>query len=574
MPGYRGGLPRIRQEAESRVNIRNSIERTLHVTTVTDNERPHGFRLLRYFTLTSFLAILGLSVALYFLERMEEAFFRLVQTEQAAFFASTQTDQARRQDAEAHANLLAVYEVSHVNLTRVFANVLWDSSFAPFVARAQAISADHCRSPGAGSVATTPECLAEIGRSIMALPGFAALDAKAYATMQKTTAFKIKVFDQRGMTIYSSEHAQIGEDKSGNFGWQTAAAGRPASELTHRDRFSAFEGVVENRDLISSYIPVRSTEGDQVVGVFEIYSDVTPLLDQIKEASARMRERAAANLRTVEEVATENQLKVGANVDWVLGIIGGLLLLLYAALWILARNAQRIIDSQAQAQERAIRREAIWHHDKMAALATMADNVSHEVGNPLATISGLAQEMESEQRQRNGTVGKPRLILEQTERIADMVRSIADFAGARGQEPELVDVNRMVKAVCDFVAFDRRLGGRSIHFQAAPSIPACRVIPDHLNEVLMTLLLSAEPPDIGHQPIDAIQVGTASLDGHILIRADFGTGTMGGSWPTNASSEARLDSVSRRVAAMGGRFTRIGTSVEILLPGGVAQHGG
>jgi len=90
----------------------------------------------------------------------------------------------------------------------------------------------------------------------------------------------------------------------------------------------------------------------------------------------------------------------------------------------------------------------------------------------------------------------------------------------------------------------------------------------------MTLLLSAEPPDIGHQPIDAIQVGTASLDGHILIRADFGTGTMGGSWPTNASSEARLDSVSRRVAAMGGRFTRIGTSVEILLPGGVAQHGG
>lgn len=555
------------------MNIRESIERPLDVTRVLESERPHGFRLLRYFTLTSFLAILGLSIALYFLERMEEAFFRQVQAEQAAFFASTQMDQVRRQDADAHANLLAVYEVSHVNLTRVFANVLWDSSFAPFVAQAQAVSANHCRSPAATPGATTtPDCVAAAGRSIMALPGFAALDAKAYATMQKTSAFKIKVFDRRGLTIYSSEHGQIGEDKSGNFGWQTAAGGRPASELTHRDRFSAFEGVVENRDLISSYIPVRSTEDSQVVGVFEIYSDVTPLLDQIKEASARMHERAAANLRTVEEVATENQRKVGANVDWVLGIIGGLLLLLYAALWILARNAQRIIDSQAQAQERAARREAMWHSDKMAALATMADNVSHEVGNPLATIAGLAQEMAAEQRQRNCPASEPRLILKQTERIADMVRSIADFAGARGQEPELVDVNRMVKAVCAFVAFDRRLGGRPIHCRPAPSIPACRVIPDHLNEVLMNLLLSAERLDLAGKPVDAIQVTTTSRDGHVLIGVDFGAGATEGNWPNNAASEARLDSVGRRVANMGGQFARVGTSVEILLPGGVEPH--
>jgi signal transduction histidine kinase len=562
----------LRQEAEIRVNRSESVGPTLDVGTDVASEGPQGFRLLRYFTLTSLAAILVLSVALYVLERMEESFFREVQIEQAAFFSSTQMDQARRQDAEARANLLAVYEVSHVNLTRVFANVLWDSSFAPFVASAQVLSVDDCQQPVAGT--PVAECYAEVGRKIMALPGFGALDAKALATMQKTTAFKIKVFDRRGMTIYSSEHGQIGEDKSANFGWQTAAGGRPASELTHRDRFSAFEGTVENRDLISSYIPVRSTEGDQIVGVFEIYSDVTPLLDQIKEASARMHERAAANLRTVEEVASENQRKVGANVDWVLGIISGLLLLLYAALWILARNAQRIIDRQAQAQERAIRREAIWHRDKMAALATMADNVSHEVGNPLATISGLAQEIESEQRKQNCTVCKPGLILEQTERIADMVRNIADFAGARGQDPELVDVNRMIKAVCDFVAFDRRLHGRRIRFHPAQDIPACRVIPDHLNEVMMNLLLSALEADVDDQPVDAIQVSTTTRDRRVLISVNFGAGAKGGHWPTNVSSDARLDSVGRRVGSMGGQFQRIGTTVEIVLPGSADVHRG
>jgi signal transduction histidine kinase len=564
------------------VNRSESVGPTLDVSTGVAGEGSQGFRLLRYFTLTSLVAILVLSVALYFLERMEEGFFHQVQSEQVAFFSSTQMDQARRQDAEARANLLAVYEVSHVNLTRVFANVLWDSSFAPFVASAQALSANHCQSPGsadpaataaAAAAAATTECLAKVGRGIMALPGFAALDTKALETMQKTTAFKIKVFDRRGMTIYSSEHGQIGEDKSANFGWQTAAGGRPASELTHRDRFSAFEGTVENRDLISSYIPVRSTEGDQIVGVFEIYSDVTPLLDQIKEASARTHERAAANLRTVEEVAGENQRKVGANVDWILGIIGGLLLLLYAALWILARNAQRIIDRQAQAQELAIRREAIWHRDKMAALATMADNVSHEVGNPLATISGLAQEIELEQRKQNCTVCKPGLILEQTNRIADMVRNIADFAGARGQDPELVDVNRMVTAVCEFVAFDRRLHGKQIRFRPAPSIPACRIIPDHLNEVMMNVLLSVLETDVADRSANAIQVSTATRDNRVLISVDFGSGISGGWWPTNLAADARLDSVGRRVAGMGGQFARAGTTVEILLPGGGDELG-
>src|SRR3990167_574302 len=106
------------------------------------------------------------------------------------------------------------------------------------MAKVQAISTDHCRAmpadaaPGGAAPSSKPRsaCFAEAGRQIMALPGFDALEAKVQAAMRLSTVFKIKVFDLRGVTIYSSERAQVGEDKTNNAGWKAAMAGRAASE--------------------------------------------------------------------------------------------------------------------------------------------------------------------------------------------------------------------------------------------------------------------------------------------------------------------------------------------------------
>jgi nitrogen-specific signal transduction histidine kinase len=540
-----------------------------------DGSQANGFRLMHYFTLTSLVAFTVVAFALYVLQQMEGTFFEKVQREQGTFFAQVQTEFMRSQKATARDDLLMLHQASHVNLTHVFSNVVWDADFAPLIARVRQIPIDHCRAITAPQAITQltvqPDprlaCFAEVGRQIMALPGFADLDAKVHATMRKSTVFKIKVFDLRGITVYSSEHPQIGEDKADNRGWQSAVGGQAASELTHRDRFSAFEGVVENRDMISSYIPKMGGSAD-VVGVFEIYSDVTPILKQIDSASSKIANQTAENLARVEQASGKYQRQVATNSDQFLLIMGALLALLYVALLILVRNGQRIIDVQARAQELSILREERWFKEKMAALATMAANVAHEVGNPLATISALAEQIAFQQASSGCIACQPKLILEQTQRIASMTRQIADFAAVRNASPELVDVNQMVKAVCDFLSFDHRFSTIHIEFRPDDQLPARLVIPDHLNEALMNLLQAcAESKSAHHALPQRILVETRAREEDVLIRIACESAAVDGVLAVaDAFPDSRFESARRRVVSMGGQLSLTNSTIELTLP--------
>jgi signal transduction histidine kinase len=534
-------------------------------------DRPGGFRLLRHFIFATLLAFSAVALALFVLQRMEESFFEQVQREHGAFLARAQGELARQHGDAARRSLIAVHEAGHLNLARLTANLLWESDFGPFVQAAQRIPVAHCRAlpaggPGSPDEAARRTCFAEVGAKLMALPAFRKLDTRAYAAMRASTVFKIKVFDLRQVTVYSSEHAQIGEDAAGNLGVRHAVAGRPASELTHRDRFSAFERVVEDRDVISTYVPMRDA-GGAIVGVFEIYSDATPFLDQAAAASHRFAAIAAANETEVARSAQNNLEQVVSNSHRFLATVGGLLALLYVASLLIVRRGQRIIDRQTLAQEQAAQREQQWHREKMAALAAMAANVSHEVGNPLAVISGLVEDLAHREPRSALVAGHSRLILEQTARIATMMRQISDFATTPGGAAESVDVNARVKAVCDFLGFERSFRGTPIAFRPAQALPACRIVPDHLNEVMMNLLHAWAANDPEPDRRRSLQVETAARgEGvHIRIGCDCAPAQVAQA-VARVAADARFDLARRRVVEMGGRIAAGATSVDITLP--------
>lgn len=350
------------------------------------------FRLVRYFALTSLVmfALVALALA-HFMGRQGE-FFGGVQAKEAEFFTQVQTTFTREQDEAARRDLLTIHEAGNVNLTRLFANALWRDDVAPFVALAAKIPVDNCRAivdvvdPKDGKSKPPAEkkaCFAAVGARIAALPGYDTLNTKVFDAMKKTTVFKIKVFDLRGITVYSSERVQVGEDKSSNAGWKGAAVdGVPKSELTHRDKFSAFEGVVEKRDLISSYLPVVAPGTTQIVGVFEVYSDVTPFLDQIKATAAGIAKTAFENQALVSSMSKANQEVTDQIGNTTMAIVLGLLLLLFVALFFLVQRAERVMIRQDK--ERETSNQQLAQSEKMASLGQMVAGIAHQLNTPIA----------------------------------------------------------------------------------------------------------------------------------------------------------------------------------------------
>src|SRR3546814_2942963 len=63
------------------------------------------------------------------------------------------------------------------------------------------------------------------------------IDSRVRALTHNLPVLKVKIYNPSGMTVYSSQTSQIGEDQRDNQGFVTARGGEVISALTHRDEF-------------------------------------------------------------------------------------------------------------------------------------------------------------------------------------------------------------------------------------------------------------------------------------------------------------------------------------------------
>ncbi len=417
------------------------------------------FNLRRYFSLASAVAIAAVTVTL------------------VGVYQRHSTDQ-----------LIESAEGENVTLARAFANMIWPR-FSSYVMSISGADGDALRARS-----ETQEIHDALSTLTSGLP-----------------VLKLKIYNLHGLTVYSSQPSQIGADKSNNLGYlKSARDGSPASKLSHRDTFSAFSGAVQDRDLVESYIPIWGPDG-AIEGVFELYTDVTPLVARIEHTTIR--------------------LTIG-----LLLILG----LLYGVLFLIVHHADRILKKQyfallrseeasKQAEnalraahdtlEQRVSERTVALKRQSKSLTRLADDLlvardearaadrakseflaamSHELRTPLNAVIGFSEIMKTETLGPIGSVKYREYaedIHESGQHLLGLIDDILDLSkiesGADEFHEDTIEIPEIIRSVLMLVGQRAEQEGIKIELELPDQLPALRADERKLKQILANLLSNA-----------------------------------------------------------------------------------
>jgi len=164
--------------------------------------------------------------------------------------------------------------------------------------------------------------------------------------------------------------------------------------------------------------------------------------------------------------------------------------------------------------------EELFRTTKHASIGRLAAGVSHEIGNPLASISSLVQELLSEDltpfvSESLGTLNM------HINRIARIVRSLGDFARLYQRERVSTNLRDILQKTIDLVRYDKNFKKIQIKTEIQ-DLPPITVNPDEIQQVFLNLMLNARDamPDGG-----SLTIAVRGVNGYTeAIFTDTGTG--------------------------------------------------
>ncbi|OGW29127.1 MAG: hypothetical protein A2X59_11495 [Nitrospirae bacterium GWC2_42_7] len=138
--------------------------------------------------------------------------------------------------------------------------------------------------------------------------------------------------------------------------------------------------------------------------------------------------------------------------------------------------------------------EQLMQASKLASIGKLTAGISHEIGNPLASISSLVQELRTLEpvsaTNTEFTAESLETINNHLERIAKIVRSLGDFARVSTGEKVRSDIPEILDRTINLVRYDKRF--RDIQIKTSiDKVPLIKVNPDQIQQVFLNLLLNA-----------------------------------------------------------------------------------
>ena len=106
------------------------------------------------------------------------------------------------------------------------------------------------------------------------------LDENAQEAVKNLELAKFKIFSPKGLTIYSTDAADIGTVNTHDYFRERVMQGEPYSKVVQKTK-PTLEGQTYDIDVVETYVPIMNVDG-AFSGAFEIYYEVTERLQRME----------------------------------------------------------------------------------------------------------------------------------------------------------------------------------------------------------------------------------------------------------------------------------------------------
>lgn len=257
------------------------------------------------------------------------------------------------------------------------------------------------------------------------------------------------------------------------------------------------------------------------------------------------------------------------------------------ATWSFLHIRRAHVESEAETRLRLARLESqVRHQEKMASLGVLAAGFAHDLGNPLAS---LATELELLEDEQDPAVLRESLdvLRRHVGRMNRTLREMVDFARRRRSELTDISIASAVNDSTRLVRYDPRWKAVKLTVEVPEDLPRVSMIEDHLDFVLINLMLNAADamPGGGALAVNAWQDGRfveihvkdsgSGMSPEVLAKAKQPLFTTKG---TGRGTGLGLSVSEGIVRAAGGSLdiaseVGVGTEVAIRLPAAEERHG-
>jgi signal transduction histidine kinase len=128
--------------------------------------------------------------------------------------------------------------------------------------------------------------------------------------------------------------------------------------------------------------------------------------------------------------------------------------------------------------------------EKMVAIGQMAAGIAHEIGNPLTSLSSVAQYLS---RKLSNHEDKEQLLLieHQVDRISGILKRMLSLSRPATREYKWTDINELIDSTLSLVKFDNRLRTTNISNISNCDLPMVWLNPQLFEQVLLNIFINA-----------------------------------------------------------------------------------